>query len=231
MYNRTILLLSATVILLAVVLESCKHDSFVVPEPYVPGECYPDSIYFEKDVMPILQVSCITGCHDEVSAEDGVVLTSYSRIMSTAKVRVGNAGESELYEVLVDSDPNDRMPYNQPALPQEQIDIIRKWINQGAKNSTCDFDTVEASCGEGTISFANDVTPVFQSNGCTGCHSGGNIILNTYEGAKTVAENGRLVGSINHDPNYQAMPQGGGKIDTCDIRVIEAWIAQGINNN
>ena len=70
---------------------------------------------------------------------------------------------------------------------------------------------------------------------CKGCHNpaslGGGIDLSTYDGVKTVALNGRLSGSINHLAGFVAMPQGGNKLQECQIKQIEKWIAGGALNN
>jgi len=226
------------------IFASCQHD------PYTPvtvelergplRECDPDTFYFEKDVQPLLTTYCVSGCHDEATASDGVVLTSYSRIMSTAEVRAGNPSNSELYEVITETDPDKRMPPPPAAtLTAENIEIIRKWIIQGALNNTCNYDTLptdttdtnNAGCNPVNVSFANDVTPIFSSYGCIGCHTGGSVILSTYAGTKIVADNGKLVGAINHSAGFQAMPQGGAKMDSCDIKVIENWINEGTLDN
>jgi len=237
-------------------MAACKHDPYnsrtieLQGDPTNQptggtGECDVDSVYFARDVQPLLTTYCVSGCHDEATANDGVVLSSYSRIMATADVRAGNPGSSDLYEVLVETDINKRMPLSPLApLSAENIEIIRKWIEQGALNNTCNFDTVPidtntnpvdtndtAGCNPTNVSFANDVTPVFSSYGCIGCHSGGSVILNTYAGTKIVADNGKLVGAINHSAGIQAMPQGGAKIDSCDIKIIENWINEGTLDN
>ena len=44
----------------------------------------------------------------------------------------GNPDASELMRRLVTNDPEDRMPYHAPALSKQQIELIRRWIKQGA---------------------------------------------------------------------------------------------------
>jgi len=92
-------------------------------------------------------------------------------------------------------------------------------------------DTSSVGCNPMNLSFANDVTPVLSSYGCIGCHSGGTVILSTYSGTKIVADSGNLAGAINHDVGFQAMPQGGAKMDSCDIKIIENWITEGALDN
>lgn len=66
------------------------------------------------------------------------------------------------------------------------------------------------------------------------CHAGtgpsGGISLDTYASVKTVANNGRLYGSISHASGYVAMPQSG-TMSSCDIKKIKAWIDAGAPNN
>jgi len=86
-----------------------------------------------------------------------------------------------------------------------------------------------------TISFAQHITPLLQSNGCVGCHSGtspsGNVNLSTFNGVKAKVNDGRLWGAINHLPGFSPMPQGGNKINACDIAKIKSWIDAGAPNN
>lgn len=231
--------------LLFLCVQSCKHEPFdpIIVEVLTndsnlvfgptPGACDPDTVYFERDVLPLIANVC-GSCHKPGGQNDGILLTNYDEIMQYGEIRPGNPGASELYEVITETDLDKRMP-PPPAsvLAQEDIDMIRKWIEQGAQNNTCNFDTGGATgaCNPASVSFANEVSNILSSNGCTGCHSGGSIVLNNYAGVKTVADNGRLLGSIKHEAGYRAMPDGGGKLDSCDIVTIEVWINEGVNDN
>jgi hypothetical protein len=90
------------------------------------------------------------------------------------------------------------------------------------------------SCVTSNIHFQT-VTQVLSANGCNGCHSGAGasagIDLSTYTGISTVAQNGRLYGSISQSAGFKAMPQGGAKMSACDISRIKAWIDAGAPNN
>lgn len=83
-------------------------------------------------------------------------------------------------------------------------------------------------------SFNNDVLPVVENN-CFSCHnssnSSGGINLENYENIKFIAESGKLLGTINHDVGYSAMPLNSSKLSDCTINQIEAWIKQGLKNN
>ncbi len=90
---------------------------------------------------------------------------------------------------------------------------------------------IDATCND-TISFANDILPIMQSN-CTSCHNANNASggydLTNHAG---VAQNtGKLYGSILQDNSASSMPQGGNKIADSLIQKVYCWINQGAKNN
>lgn len=227
---------------------ACKHDPFLANDDMMPIDttdnpidttevgdpCDPDKIYFDLQIQPILTSNCaFSGCHDAASAQNGVILTSYEQVIQTADVRAFDLEGSDLYEVITDSDPDDRMP---PAprsrLSNDQINLIATWILQGAEDLECDPDA--GGCATENVSYSMTIAPILQ-NTCLGCHSGnppsGGIDLTTHAGVRTVALNGRLVGAVSHDPAYSAMPQGGQKLSDCKIDQIRAWVDAGAPNN
>jgi hypothetical protein len=92
-----------------------------------------------------------------------------------------------------------------------------------------------APCDSTAVTYSGAISSILNQNGCIGCHSGstpsGNINLQGYTNVKTVALNGKLVGAISHDPAYSPMPKGGGKLSTCDINKVKAWVSAGAQNN
>jgi len=88
-----------------------------------------------------------------------------------------------------------------------------------------------------TVTYSGVVTALLQGR-CLSCHSsstaanlGGNIKLDTYAGVKTYADNGQLLGSIQHASGYSQMPKGSTKLSACEIASIEKWLAAGTLNN
>jgi hypothetical protein len=136
MRNTRVFLAFITVLVFLIV--QCRHE----PEngQITGNPCHPDTVYFQRDILPLLNSSCAkAGCHDAASAMDGVILDNYASVMATADVRPGNPNGSDLYEVLVEDRPEKRMPPPPlDPLSSEQIAMIRKWILQGAKDLTCD---------------------------------------------------------------------------------------------
>lgn len=197
------------------------------------SDCDPNVIYFEKDVFPIIASSCAkSGCHDAISHQDGVILDSYENIINTGDIRPGNPGGSDLYEHITEDDEDKIMPPppNQP-LTSEQISIIRKWIEQGGKNLTCNEGS---ACDDSNVTYSKTVVPILQKS-CNGCHnpnfSSGGVILSTYSGASIVAKNGLLYGTISHTAGFKPMPQSGNKLSACNIKLIKKWVDNGSPNN
>lgn len=224
-------------LVLMISLVSCKHEPEYIPKPEEPGDttaqgipCNSDTAYFENQVLPILTSSCaFSGCHNAASAKEGVILENYQSIIKTAGIKPGNPGGSDLFEAITDNDPEDRMPpLPMQALSPQQIEIIRKWIAQGAKNNRCDSD-----CDTSQFTFAATIQPIINNN-CKGCHSGatpaGNVLLDNYDNIRNVAVSGKLYGSVAHLPDYVPMPQGG-KLSNCNITQIKKWIENGSQNN
>ena len=217
-----------------VIQNSCKHEPVGGgDDDPVLNECHPDTIYFSRDLLPVLANSCArSGCHDAATQADGVLLTDYASVMATADVRPGNPGGSDIYEVLVDPDPEDRMPPppNAP-LTTEQIQMFYTWIMQGAQDLTCN----EGECDLDNVTFSQTVFPILQNNACVGCHSGtapsGGVLLNDYNAVVAAANSGILMGAIRHLSGFAPMPPSGTQISQCHIEQIQTWIDDGTPNN
>jgi len=215
-------------------IDTMPIDTTIVDTTIILMPCDSNVIYFEQDVLPILISNCaFSGCHDAASAEDGVILESYETVIETADVEPFNLNDSEIWEVLVDNDLDERMPpVPTPALSQTQISAITAWILQGALNLECDESIGE--CDTDNVSFSAFVKPIIESH-CQGCHSGntpsGGIDLTTHSNIQIYANNGRLHGAIAHQAGFSPMPQGGAKLDDCTIEKIKSWIDSGALDN
>lgn len=214
--------------------QACKHK----PEPFDEDpntqvrECHPDTVYFTRDVLPILVSSCaMSGCHDQNTAMDGVRLTDYQSVMQTADVSPGNPSGSDLYEVITEDDLDKRMP-PPPSNPlsTDKIQLIYKWIMQGALNLECG----DADCNLDNVTYSQTIVPIIGTY-CLNCHtqssSSGGVNLETYAGVAQVGNNGRLYGAVSHASGFSAMPPSGGKIPDCKIQQINKWINDGTPQN
>lgn len=208
---------------------SCKHNAQEDITPDLNNNYSNDSVSFQTEVLPLLVGNCaMTGCHDAANGEASVVLNNYNNVINTGEVVAFNAGKSELYKVLIETDPNKRMPGPPaPPLTAAQIALIAKWINQGARNTNI------IRCDTNTFNFGAVQTIV--NNACIGCHSNtnpqGGINLSNYTNIKLQTQSGNLLGSINHLQGISPMPKGGNKIEACKITIIQKWANAGYLNN
>ena len=196
-------------------------------------KCDSNLVYFEQDVLPLIISNCAkSGCHDAITHEEGYNLTSYAKIMSSGIVKPNRPDNSKLIKVLKETGEDAMPPYPNQRLTQEQIALLTKWINQGAKDTSCTETVI--TCNTVNVSYSGFIAPLFTTF-CNGCHSGGNpsggLLLNSYNGVKAVAQNGRLIGAISWSAGFQKMPQSGNKLSNCSIDKIQAWINDGAPNN
>lgn len=85
----------------------------------------------------------------------------------------------------------------------------------------------------GVISYSAQIVPIL-NNGCTqNCHNGvssGHDMTN-YAAVNADAVAGTLYGSVAQNGSAQAMPQGGAKLQDCDIAKIKKWVDAGAPQN
>lgn len=92
---------------------------------------------FSREIQPILNQNC-TSCHGGVRQKNGVSFIFREDALGTGKsgkrtIVPGDPDASELILRLTSNDPETRMPYHARPLPPEQIELIRRWIKEGAK--------------------------------------------------------------------------------------------------
>jgi len=191
--------------------------------------CDPNTVYFQNTVFPLLVSYCTTaGCHDAITAEDGVGLFSYSSIMQ--QVDPGDPGNSDLWDKGI-ADPDEPMPPSgNPQLTPAQEQAIYDWILQGAPNNNCN------SCDTTNVTYSGTIAPLFAAK-CSGCHSGntpdGNLDLSQWSTCNTIALNTMLEGAIKHLGNYAHMPpyEDDSYLPACDIHKFMIWQRNGAPNN
>ncbi|OLE10708.1 MAG: hypothetical protein AUG89_11475 [Acidobacteria bacterium 13_1_20CM_4_56_7] len=94
-------------------------------------------VHFSRDVRPILNQNCMP-CHGGVRQKNNVSFLFQEEALGTGKsgkrtIVPGRPDESELIARVTSSDPEFRMPYHAAQLSPQQIDVLRRWIKQGAK--------------------------------------------------------------------------------------------------
>lgn len=104
----------------------------------------PSDVSYAEDIQPIFDNSCggAAGCHFN-NEESGVELTTYQDVTNSVGdqygeeiVDPGNPGDSPLVDKITQNPEfGVRMPQNGDPLSEEEINLIRGWINEGANNN------------------------------------------------------------------------------------------------
>lgn len=131
-----------TGLMTTMIAAGCKHDPMPGPgngntnDPAdtttVPTD--PANPKFKTDILPIFTANC-NGCHNSVTPNDGYNFTTYESTIAK-KFEPGDPDETKLYEAITEDDEEDRMPQTpNPRLSAEKIQLIKKWIENGAPNN------------------------------------------------------------------------------------------------
>lgn len=94
-------------------------------------------VNFNNEVKPILNKHCM-GCHGGVKKAGGVSFLFEEDMYQPAKsgkppVVAGDADESEMMRrILLPERHEDKMPKEAPPLKEEEVETLKKWIDQGA---------------------------------------------------------------------------------------------------
>jgi hypothetical protein len=113
------------------------------------------AVSFAADVQPILSGSCaLSNCHGTSNANpagkpmvlatgqayDNIVGVSAAQLTSMQRIRAGEPNNSYLIHKLQGTHQSvggsgGRMPLGSAALSQAQIDLIRRWVTEGARRN------------------------------------------------------------------------------------------------
>ncbi|MCB1096592.1 MAG: hypothetical protein KDN22_13530 [Verrucomicrobiae bacterium] len=107
-----------------------------------------EDVSFEKEVLPVLEKKCME-CHREAYTDPkrGRLKKPKGDLRMDGPEHIVKAGESEkpaitagkpdeseaLARVLLPEDSDDFMPPKGDALTKEEVELLKKWIEQGAK--------------------------------------------------------------------------------------------------
>ncbi len=96
-----------------------------------------DAPDFNAEVRPILNQHCLP-CHGGVKQESGLSLLTRELALAptesgSAVIVPGHATRSAFYQRLIEGDPQRRMPLDKEPLSAQEISIIKKWLDSGAR--------------------------------------------------------------------------------------------------
>jgi len=104
--------------------------------------CTPHDVSYSRDVQPILAKNC-SECHAPGKPgleASGFDTTTYQTVLKGGKfgalIKPGDAFTSAL-NMLVEgrAHPSIRMPHGREKMPDRDIEILKVWVNEGAKNN------------------------------------------------------------------------------------------------
>ena len=102
----------------------------------VPAAVQAEPVSFKKDVAPLLLNNCLA-CHGPKKAEGGYRIDTFERVMVAGDSTVGgfiakDLATSESFRRITSTDVKERMPLDGDPLPPEQVDLLKRWIEEGA---------------------------------------------------------------------------------------------------
>src|SRR5437762_1024570 len=136
-YNRLIL---AAVLSSAVFLLSARADEPSAAAIPIATIKHPAAVDFEREIIPILRANCFA-CHNRTTSKAELILETPGDILkggdSGPAVVAGNSAQS----LLLRQAAHQEKPFMPPrdnkvaakALTSEELGLIKRWIDQGAK--------------------------------------------------------------------------------------------------
>ncbi|WP_254508384.1 WD40 domain-containing protein [Anatilimnocola floriformis] len=123
-------------LLVALALPLLAIGDAAAAEPAASGE-----ISYFKQVLPIFRAKNCTGCHQPAKRGGDYVMTDFATLLKggesgTAAVVAGKPAESELIAQITPKDGKAEMPKDGTPVTDAELTLIKKWIEQGAKNDT-----------------------------------------------------------------------------------------------
>ena len=101
------------------------------------GQGNSDAVSFRRDIAPILLKQC-QSCHGPEKSKGKYRLDTFERLLHPGKSKdativAGKPDQSALFQRITSHDEDERMPQKADSLPASQVELIRRWIDQGAK--------------------------------------------------------------------------------------------------
>jgi WD40 repeat protein len=199
--------------------------------PATKQEASSAEVSYFHDVRPILQAHC-QGCHQPAKNSGGLDLTSLNAMFKggdsdEAGVVPGKPDESHLLPLITPSDGKAEMPKDADPLSDSDVALIRRWIEQGAKDDTPASAQVPVDTTHPPIYHAAPVitsldwSPDGSLIAVAGFHE---VLLHHADGSGLVA---RLIGmserieSIRFSPDGKKLAISGGR--PAQVGEIQIW--------
>jgi dipeptidyl aminopeptidase/acylaminoacyl peptidase len=95
-----------------------------------------EPVSFKRDVAPVLLNNCLA-CHGPKKSEGGYRIDTFERVTAAGdSTQPGFMAKdlegSEAFRRIISTDAKERMPFEGDPLPAEQIELLKRWIEEGA---------------------------------------------------------------------------------------------------
>jgi WD40 repeat protein len=136
----------------------------VLPSGYARGADEASApVSYQRDVLPFLEDQCLA-CHDEGFETSGLSMATVDSMRKGGRrgpAFVPGKGSESLIIQFLDGTRQPQMP-PKTSIPRDQIAVLRRWIEEGAKVDTLDPDDarrLDARKAAEAASFASDAPP------------------------------------------------------------------------
>jgi hypothetical protein len=113
---------------------SAAQTARPTPQRPTPARSTP-RVDYEREIKPILSENCLE-CHSQDKRKGGLSLASYNDVLDGGKdgavVRPGHSARSMII-ARVKGEQGDQMPLDELPLSDEQIALLQRWIDEGAR--------------------------------------------------------------------------------------------------
>jgi len=172
-----------------------------------------DQVSYFKQVLPIFRTKNCTGCHQPAKKGGEYVMTEFADLLKggetgSAAIVPGDPAKSNLIAQITPANGKAEMPKDAPPLSAPAIELITKWIAQGAKDDTPASNKPQYDAEHPPIYMASPVlksveySPKGDLLAVAGYHE---VLLHKPDGSGLVA---RLVGQSERIESARFSPDG-----------------------
>ncbi len=176
------------------------------------GGATPAKVSFNRQIRPIFQAQC-QGCHQPAKAKGEYVMTEFTRLLKPGKsgeapVVAGKPEGSHLLAQITPKNGEADMPKGKPPLNEREIELVRRWIAEGAAddtppNANRPFDADHPPVySQPPVVTAMDFSPDGSLIAVSGFHE---VLLHRADGNGLVA---RLIGLAERIQSVRFSPDG-----------------------
>lgn len=122
---------------------------------------------FETHIFPLFEANCLS-CHGESQPQGDLDLTTRESTLQGGKSGPALVPGSPLESLLLEKLHSGAMPMGADRLSDDQIDLVRRWIEEGARVEEGDTETVAAASAD-VVAGHETVTTILNVK-CLLCH-------------------------------------------------------------